>query len=123
MNQRETPHPFDARSVKNFNNFYCHLPGGRYREADFPSSERDKKLIADLDKVAGKLGIDAKTLYEEMSRGHAKVWEAINSGKPQAEAQKIADEGEVIRQEVHKKLIPLFEELIRIGYSPNELMA
>lgn len=125
MSPRETAPPFDAKTRKDFNNFFCYLPGGRYCEPDFVTSRKAKKTIVDLDKAATKLGIDVVAISTEMNEGHSKVWEAIRMMQDKGdspEARKIAEEGEAIKQEAHKKLIPLFEEMLKLGYSPNELM-
>ncbi len=122
MNQKEAPQPIDIKSLKDFNSFYRYLPDGDYRLPDYATPQTEK-LISDLDQEAGKLGIDTKLIYKEIRKGNGIIMEAINSNKPDAEAQKIADEGNKIRNEAHKKLIPLFEALVKLGYNPTELMS
>ncbi len=124
MNPRETPQPFDAKKVKDFNNFFDWLPGGRYRSMKIES--RDKKLIRDIDMTVERLGIDAANLFTEMDKGHSEVMRGIDMMKQNGdspEAREISKAGDKIRQEAHKKLIPLFEELVKLGYNPNELMS
>jgi len=126
MNSRETPQSFDVKKLKDFNNFYFYLPGGKNRSPELVTFKRTKKIITDLDKTATKLGIDTSALFVEIEKGHSKVWEAIKMMQKKGdslEVRKIAEEGDAIRQEVHKKLVPLFEEMLKLGYTPNELMA
>lgn len=120
MNSRETPKPIDIINLKDFNNFFDHLPGGAYRDRP-----KQKKLQDDLDREAKRLGIDAAALFTEMFRGHSEVMRGIHMMQEKGdslEARKISGEGDAIRQAVHQKLIPLFEALVKLGHNPNELM-
>jgi hypothetical protein len=38
------------------------------------------------------------------------------------EVKRLVDEGDALRQEAHKKMIPLFDALVALGYHPNRLV-
>ena len=119
----------DIGKLEDFNNFWCYLPGGLYRSKGYINPRREK-IIKDLDQIAERLGIDVTALCNEMREGSEEIKKVINiirdkntSKENLREAIKKAEEGEKIKQEVNKKLIPLFEEMVKLGYNPNELMS
>ncbi len=121
-NSKETPNSVDIEKLKDFNNFYDNLPGGRYRDVKYYSGH--KKLIADLDKTAESLEIDTQSIFNEMDRANEKIMEALKAlriGGDTPEVRKIYAEGDIIRQEAHKKLIPLFRAMVKLGYTIDEL--
>ncbi len=113
------------KPLVHFNNFYCYLPGGLYRN---PKLGKKQKLSDDIDIIAAKLGINTGEIYDKMMRGHRLVMEVITLYKeadyPEElpEADKLEKEANILREEAHIEMIPLFEALLQLGYERNELM-
>ena len=113
----------EGYQLPDLNNFFCHFPGGRYRNGNYPGF---KKLQDDLDVEAQRLGINTEALFQEMRQGLDKVMEAIKimqaqGGYDSPEVRRIAEEGEIIKKAATQKMLPLFKALMARGYNPNTL--
>lgn len=110
-----------------FNNFYCNLPDSLYRGLK-PISSEAQRLFDDLDTAAERLEIDTAAILKKMSEGNALVGRAISlyrdAGYPEKhpEADKLNEDGELLRGNAHAEMTPLFEALLDMGYKQNVLM-
>ncbi len=105
------------------NNFYCYLPGGRYRRG--PRNTNTRKLMVDLDKLIKETGFDATSVLEQMIKGVRMVITAsdgvkVESSREQAVA--LGNEGDSLMIEAQKRLFPLYEAMLRKGYDRKTLI-
>lgn len=108
--------------MKDFNNFYLYLPGGRYREFAKDNPEY-QKIIDDIDKIAQEMSIDTALIYNKISSGCIMMMKAINlAGENLIEAERIRDEADILRTDGHKMLVPIFKAMAKKGYKVNKLV-
>jgi hypothetical protein len=115
--------------ARDFNNFYLNLPGSILRDRAVSPSEI--KLYEDLDREAARLGIDTKVIFELMIQRSKKLKDALPimralgyslDALENPEIKRLSDEADALEQEAHKRMIPLFDALVALGYHPTELV-
>jgi len=108
------------------NNFHGYLPGG-FRRRDYNGNPRTGKIFSDVDGLIDKLNFDAKPCLKKINAGNTIIIDALNSfssGKiSKDELEKLGKRGDAIRDEGSKLLLPLFNAMLDLGYSLQELIA
>ena len=98
----------------NTNNFFCWLPGDRRRETQ---DEMRLKIIRDIDSVLAELGIDGQSLHNEIREANRTIIEQAKSGDYAA-----AQATEQLRDDTHRKLLPVFMRMLDIGHDKKTLI-